>query len=136
RADQLAGGGLAVHAGDRLEVRAGLCGVAGVVAVDADPVHLAPGDDLHLADDRDVVLGLAGDRASGAADAGVQVDRHAPGVAVVGVLGVERGLRARLQPVERAEEVRVGAELLDRPALDDVATLHAGVVLRAGERIG
>ena len=36
---------------------------------------------LLLADHRDVVLGLAGDDAGVAADAGVQVDRHAPGVA-------------------------------------------------------
>ena len=39
---------------------------------------------LLLADDRDVVLRLAGDDAGTAADAGVQIDGHAPLVAVVG----------------------------------------------------
>ena len=48
------------------------------VAVDANPVHLAIADDLLLADDRDVVLRLAGDHARGTAGAGAQVDRHAP----------------------------------------------------------
>ena len=52
-----------------------------VVAVDAQPVHLAAAQHLVLADDRDVVLRLAGDDAGVAADAGVEVDRHAPLVA-------------------------------------------------------
>ena len=56
----------------------GLDLAVGVVAVQTDPVHLTTAQDLILADDRDVVLGLAGDNASVAADAGVQVDRHAP----------------------------------------------------------
>ena len=41
--------------------------VAGEVVVDADPVHLAAARDLLLADDRDVVLGDAGDDAGAAA---------------------------------------------------------------------
>ena len=78
RADQLARRLLAVHAGHRLEQRAALGAGRRLVAVDADPVHLAAGGDLLAADDRDVVLGLAGDGAGVAADAGVEVDRHAP----------------------------------------------------------
>src|SRR5262249_48950170 len=59
-ADQLAGGVLALHAGHRLEERLGVGRVAPVIAVDAQPVHLAAAEDLVLADDGDVVLGLAG----------------------------------------------------------------------------
>ena len=60
-ADLLAGSVLAVHAGNRLEddLRAA-GGLAGEVPVDPDPVHLAPLRDLDLADDRHVVLALAG----------------------------------------------------------------------------
>ena len=87
-ADLLAGGILAVHAGNRLEdhLRAA-GGLAGEVPVDPDPVHLAPFRDLGLADDGHVVLALARRHARVAADAGVQVDRHPPLVAlIVGVL--------------------------------------------------
>src|SRR5207253_7072204 len=50
---------LAVHARHRLEERA----FSLVVAIDADPVHLPPGDHLVLAHRGDVVLRLAGDGA-------------------------------------------------------------------------
>src|SRR5207237_10625827 len=53
-------------------------GLAGEVPVDPEPVHLAPLRDLDLADDRHVVLALAGDHARVAPDARVQVDRHPP----------------------------------------------------------
>ena len=62
-------------------------GLAGEVPVDADPLHLAPLRDLGLADDRHVVLALAGDHARVAPDARVQVDRHPPLVTlIVGML--------------------------------------------------
>src|SRR3954462_3075455 len=86
RADQLARRVLALHAGDRLVIRLDRGGVLRVtleVVVDADPVHLAAAIHLLLADDRDVVLGLARDGAGAAAGAGRQIDRHAPLVAVV-----------------------------------------------------
>ena len=51
RADELAGRVLAVHARHRLDVRLGGIGASLVVAVDADPVHLAAAADLVLADD-------------------------------------------------------------------------------------
>jgi len=74
----------ALHARDGLEghlrrVRV----VADVVAVDADPVHLATAEDLLLADEGDVVLGDAGHDARVAAGACVQIDGHAPLVALV-----------------------------------------------------
>ncbi len=54
-----------------------------VIAVHADPVHLAAAQHLILADHRNVVLRLAGDHAGVAAGAGRQVDRHAPLIALV-----------------------------------------------------
>ena len=83
-------------------------GLAGEVAVDPDPVHLAPLRDLDLADDRHVVLALAGGHARVAADAGVQVDRHPPLVAlIVGMLLPEREvLRFLLEDAERGHASR------------------------------
>src|SRR5690606_10647151 len=72
---------LAVHARKRLEEDLRLGEIALVVAIDADPVHLAAASDLILSDDGDIVLGLAGDHAGVAADAGAEVDGHAPSVA-------------------------------------------------------
>src|SRR5262249_38389399 len=58
--------------------RGGFCDTPGVVTVDPEPVHLATAVDLHLADDRDIVLALARDHASGTTDAAVQIDGHTP----------------------------------------------------------
>src|SRR6185295_15653649 len=103
RADHLAGGVLALHAGDRLVVdRFGLVVVAGVVLVDAQPLHLAAAEDLVLADDGDVVLGDAGDDAGVAAGARREVDRHPPLVPLVGPVWVERHVvRRRLDRLVR-----------------------------------
>jgi hypothetical protein len=70
-----------MHAGRRLEIEARIVGRAGVVAVDPQPLHLAPHGDLLLAHHRDVVLGRAGRDAGIAFDAEVEIDHHAPGVA-------------------------------------------------------
>ena len=56
----------------------GRVGFAFVIAIDAQPVHFALMHHLLLADDGNVVLGLAGDDAGVAADAGVQIDTHRP----------------------------------------------------------
>src|SRR5690606_10504737 len=100
RANHLARGVLAVHAGQRLEVGTQrVCFIAGVIGVDADPVHLPPAANLLLADHRDVVLGLASHHTGIAARAGVLIDDHRPLVAVlilivlVVPLGKSRGLR-------------------------------------------
>ena len=69
-------------------------GIAGEVPVDPEPLHLAPLRDLDLADDRHVVLALAGDHARVAPDARVQVDRHPPLVPlIVGMLLPEGDVR-------------------------------------------
>src|SRR6185312_7415672 len=73
----------ALHTGDRLRHRFGVFNGAGVVAVDADPVHVAAHLHLFLADDGDVVFGLTSDGAGVATDAGGKVDGHAPLVALI-----------------------------------------------------
>ena len=83
RADLLARRVLAVLAGIGCVTRCGSFVVTHEVAVDAEPVHLArvlrtPS----LPTIGNVVLGLAGDHAGVAAGAGVQVDAHAPLVAL------------------------------------------------------
>src|SRR4030095_3082736 len=84
RTHDLAWGPLAMLAEHRLEVRIGRVELARVVAVQPDPLHLAAVRDLLASDDRDVVLGLAGDDARVAPDAGVQIDRHRAGGAAPG----------------------------------------------------
>ncbi len=91
-ADHFAGRVLALHAGHGLKVGFGIVAVALVVGVDANPVHVAANDALLLADDGDVVFRLAGDHAVVAAHAGVEIDRHAPGVSFffIGIWLVKR----------------------------------------------
>src|ERR1051325_3590311 len=95
RTDQLARRVLAVHAEYGLVIRGRPVEIAFVVAVDADPVHLAATRDLLLTDDRNVVLRLAGDHTGAAAGAGAQIDGHAPGIAFVLHFGIEGELWRR-----------------------------------------
>ena len=71
------------------------------IAVHAEPVHLAAAGDFVLADDGDVVLRLAGEDARPAAGARRQVDRHAPLVVEVLLLGPQRGGRRDVLDVLR-----------------------------------
>ena len=123
-------------------------------------MHLAAAEDLILADDRDVVLGLAGDDAGVAADAGVEVDRHAPLVDAVELRGrVKRaaagnlpsalgGGHGRADFAEHGRAVRLHADALDvgeaGSALlrdfveigfpDEIAAFHRPVFLDVGEQ--
>src|SRR5690606_6612717 len=90
RADDLARRVLALHARPRLEADPALL-VA--VLVDPEPEHEALPARLDRADRVDVVLRLAGDDAGVAADAGVEVDAHAPARPAARALLVERRLR-------------------------------------------
>src|SRR5437764_11949127 len=74
----------------RLEESVGIVNLALIVAVDADPMHLASTDHLILADHGNVVLRLAGDYASITADAGTEIDGESPAVAVMFVFGIKR----------------------------------------------
>ena len=134
RADHLAGRVLAMHAGHRLEVAArGSSGSPVVVAVDAQPMHLASARDLILARHRDVVLRLAGDDAGIAADAEVEIDHHAPGVAVDQLPG--RQALVRIRDKMSAGLCAAGCADLAGDFAHEVATIHAMMCLRGGDWI-
>src|SRR5262249_20870426 len=135
RADDLTGRVLAVHAGHRLVQHLGGVQIAGEVAVDAQPLHLAAPRHLVLPDDGDVVLGDAGRDAGVAADASVEIDRHAPRIAEERMLVRVEGLRARGHLDHLTGELRVGAELREGRAPHQGPTFHAVVILGAGERV-
>ena len=122
--DLLARGVFTMLAGHRLEVGAGRGQVALEVGVDPEPLHVAPDLDLLLADDGDVVLRVAGDDAGVAADAGVHVDGHAPGVLVVDIRRehalVGLGILAALALVG---EIGILFKLLERGVADDAPGL-------------
>ena len=121
------------HHGLGQQHRVGL--VPGEVAVDPQPVHLAAPADLVLADDRHVVLGLAGDEARGAADAGIQVDRHPP-LRRRGQVGPRLDVGGMLALVGLAPGGEVGdvADLHQLAFLGRVP-LELVVGLRRGERV-
>ena len=135
RADHLARRGLAVHARHRLEKdlrilerNPRIADRTVEVAVHAQPVHFPAALHLVLADDRDVVLRLAGDYTGAAPGADCQVDGHGPLVAG----GVARCFVVKRQgPATR----RAGhGRLLHRAAADDLAVLHQVVVLGRRQR--
>src|ERR1700723_1082063 len=88
-ADHFAGRVLTVHAEHRLVIRFGIVYAAAEISVHADPVHRAALHYLFLADDRNILFGLAGFDAGVAAHAFVQVHGQAPGVAF--------GFKARIE---------------------------------------
>ncbi len=128
-ADDLARRPLAVLAQDRLQQHVRCLRAAFVVAIDAQPVHLALMDHLLLADDGDVVFRHAGDDAGVAADAGIQVDAHAPGGGAGGfsVVLLRLGLRF-------AEEGRIGVESGEGAVMDVVAGVSKDRVVMFGGR--
>ena len=139
--DALTGRVLALHARHGLKVRFGIGSRPAVIGIDANPVHLPPAQDLILADDRDVVLGLAPHDARVASDAGIDVDGHPPFVAFVLEVRIQGdGARRRL-------DVRAGGscsplfvhrpgiahEFVARDRVHHSASLHQVVELRARE---
>ncbi len=137
RADDLARRVLALLTGHRLVDRLHRLrrvDVAGEVVVDADPVHLAVLAHLLLADHRDVVFRHAGDDAGAAAGARRQVDGHAPLVALVLVVRVQR---QRLG--ERVRHVRDDSGLVrvlrQRDDAGWMTALHRVVILCRGEEV-
>ena len=124
RADVFAGRRLAVHTRERLHDHLGILERSRVVAVDADPVHLAALVDVLLADGGDVVLRLAGDDAGAAAGALVEVDRHRPLVVLAAVVDrlVDLGLRVlgvRAALLDLLVELRLRVQHLGDRRLDD-----------------
>src|SRR6185312_2066142 len=121
RADDLAGRIFALHAGHRLERCFRRIDVAGIIAVDAQPVHVVAAIDLVDADDRRIVLRHAGTDTGHAADARGEVDAHAPGF-------------VRVVPLRHDPRLLFGNGRRSRPfgerdLVDEVATLHRVVVL-------
>ena len=74
-----------MHAGNRLVVDPGILQAALEVSVDPNPLHFPAARNLVFPDHRNIVLGLARHHAGIASDATIQIDGHAPGVAVVRV---------------------------------------------------
>src|SRR5205085_9000404 len=122
----------AMHAGNGLEERTfRFVFVAFVISVDANPVHLTTASDLLFTDDGNVVLSLAREDAGVASDATVQVDRHAPRIAIALVLvikiGIERPLAVlALLVLALIEPTFFLALILIDSALAQHVTLHAG----------
>src|SRR5215469_4144486 len=140
RTDQLTRSVFALHAGHGLEVGLGCIAIALVVGVDADPVHVAALDALLFADHGDVVLRHAGDDAVVASDAGIQIDRHAPGIGRLGIIvvGIEREFARRRRLFGR--EPGILAVLVERSIADDGAQIAVGgghrlIALGRGELI-
>ena len=52
--------------------------LAGVIAIDAEPMHDAAMRHLQFSNDWDVVLGLAGEHTGVAPSADIQIDTHSP----------------------------------------------------------
>ena len=130
RADDLAGGLLAMDAGDRLVHHLGLLGIAREIAVDPDPVQLAAAGNLVLAHERDVVLALAGQHAGAATRAGVEVDGHAPLVlALVDWDCLDIGQLFLMVAAARGLRRQVG----ERELANQVAALHRVVFLGRGQ---
>ena len=133
RADDLAGRVLALHARHRLVVHLGIVALAFVVAIDSEPVHLAPAPHFVLADDGNVVFGHAGDDAGVAADAGVEIDGHPPGIAFVFEPRIEASCVRML--IFGLNKLRIAAELFEGAGADKITSLHHLVKLCAGNRI-
>ena len=142
-AHQLAWGVFAVHTGNRLKIShqsVGIFGFTCVVAIDAQPVHLAATGDFDFADHGDVVFRLAGDYACAAANATRQVDDHTPFV----FRGDDDLLRIKRQRDEAAIFCLVGLDfvlffrmmvILKARDKNGFALIHAVVHLRASQGI-
>src|SRR2546427_9934655 len=100
-------------------------------ARDADPVHPPPVRGLSPADDGDVVLGLARDHARLAADARVDVDRHAPAVPGVPLVGVHAEVGLVVLPTAQLLLAR-GTQV---HGLRELSTLLVVRRLEDGERL-
>src|SRR4051812_40420764 len=123
RTSHLAGRLFAMHAGHRLEEARWIVELAGEIAIDTQPLHLAAPPDLILADDRDIVFRIAGSDTGIAADAGIEIDHHAPGGPRIGLIGIHARPRFR-----RRQAWMVCCHLAD-----EIESVHPMVELRSRE---
>ncbi len=100
---------------------------AAIVGVDAQPMHVAPARDLVGADNRHVVLGLAGDDAGVAADAGRDIDHHRPLVWADVGRGMLRIERCRRRSVGGSQ--RGGGDFRKSGGTEKIASLDTGLRL-------
>ena len=114
----------------------------GVIAVDADPMHLAAAHHLIFAYYRNIVFALASHHACVAAIALGGVDGHRPLVAlieiqlwvVLRIILVQRHISWR-RFVVFARKVRILLVLFERRRAQNLAAFHVVVILGASERI-
>src|SRR4051794_18577883 len=125
RTSHLAGRLFAMHARHRLEEALRIVELAGEIAIDAQPVHLAAPRDLILADDGDIVFRIAGSDTGIAADAGIEIDHQAPGGARIGPLGVHAWLRFWWRKTR----------MVRRDLTDEIKSVHPMMELRGRERL-
>ena len=101
-------------------------------------MHRATVADLKFADDRNVVLALAGDDARAAAGAHIQIDRHPP-LLIGGQrrMRVKGWQRTRFFVIARdlLHELVILAVTIDRRFAHEPTTFDAPVILRDRERI-
>jgi hypothetical protein len=117
-----------MHAGHRLERDLRVFRRPGIIAIDAQPMHDALVEHQILADHRYIVFGLTGDDTGLAADAGIQIDRHCPGVLWIAITGIKRFLVSLL-----LEKMRVLLIFGERALMDQIAPGNAVMPLRRGE---
>src|SRR6202035_1685041 len=98
-------------------------------------VHLPLADHLLLADHGNIVLGLAGDNASIATNAGVQVDTHRPGGGSFGLPTIQ--VRLRLVGGERPRGLAILGkccvpDIFSRLVEDQIMVVCGGQIYVAG----
>ena len=109
---------------------------AGMISIHADPMHLAMDCDLLFADNRNVVLRLAGNRAGVTANAGVKIDNHRPLVAFVGkFIGLIECFIEWRKLVGLLRIVRIGKKFLERSIVQNPPIAGGIMMLRTDERI-
>src|SRR6185436_2593240 len=123
-ADRFTRGIFTLHTRHRLVDSFWIVKLAGVVAVNANPVHLASDPDLLLADHWNVVLGLAGNGAGIATDAGTEIYSHSPGAPIILHRRIERHLGLRVL-AHLFDEVGLVMKLADRTDANEVAPIHS-----------
>ena len=136
RADTLARRILAVLAGNTLIAHLRVVLIPREIAVDPYPRHLPANGNLMLADNRDVVLALAGHHAGIAADACAEVDHHPPLLALRIHLLRAVALAAEVVVVRRRGEIRPAfLPLVTRTLLGDVRRVMGAVQVKVIDEI-
>src|SRR5262249_17454136 len=123
RAHHLAGGVFTVHTEDGLVIDFGLVWRTLVVPVDAQPVHFPAALHFTFAHNGNVIFRLAGQHTGVTPQAGVQIDDHAPGIALIRLGRIERLLRLRVRRY-LLRKMGLFQVLLERTGAHQMASLH------------